>query len=404
MPKFYTFDFNEIDNNKSQTLDHSKYIINKISYAVLNSILFATALFLIMTMFSNKEKKEVEKIALFSALLFFLFSFRDIFNNNRYLVKPFQQGYLHSSHDKIILDSYRFIQATHPDILDLFLHIKHIGSSDQFIEYFKQHSKKGLCTGYTYGLLKQVANNPKAEIDTLSNSIDMFDVVRNQLIMHVATVVGDDFSSKELLHTCCEQCTCRKAEKLLNETYSLPSLFTINSFAGTIENFKLEKSADTLYDLYNDHLSSLGFVPKEKLKKYGNPPSEEILDDEVITEDDKNELKNPEPHYIYNFFKLKEFRNKLIKKKTDYIKRNTETMNLEKFTIAGEISIKQMGPAHSMFYRFQRNSILFFDSNHGFYLFPSTKTFCNGLKEHISKNYKVTESVDLKTFAFHKKK
>lgn len=284
----------------------------------------------------------------------------------------------------MILDSYRFIEATHLDILNTFLQIKDIGSIDQFIEYYKQISKNGLCSGYTYALLKQVANNPKAEIDALINSIDMFDVIKNQLINHVATEVNNDFSKNESLHICCDQCTCRKTKNLMDEVYNLPGLFAINSLAGSIEGFKLEKSTGTFYDLYNNHLSSLGFVPKEKLKRHGNPPRGEMSDDEVMTEEEKNELKKPTPlDYRSDFFGQKKLKDKLIKRKMEYITKNTEAIDLEKFAIAGEIGIEYMNQGHSMFYKFQKNNILFFDSSRGFYLYPSTKTFCNGLKELI---------------------
>ena len=90
----------------------------------------------------------------------------------------------------------------------------------------------------------------------------------------------------------------------------------------------------------------------------------------------------------------------LLQRKLEYIEKNSEMISLNKFTVAGNISIKNTTEGHAMLYKLSKKHILFFDCNYGVYQYPSSEVFCQQLARHLTDNYGDTTEISLKTMLF----
>ncbi len=413
VPKYYYLNFNDLDSKNNTSIDF-KNRISVFDLAKLSSLslLYAVGIFIVLCGLTEDKEKAI-KLSLLTTFIIFCASLKSVFNANHYRLRAFNQAYLENSDHKKISDAYFIFQKKHPNFLKDFMKMKDLSTLEDFISYYRQVSNRGLCTGYTHEILRQIALHPAAEPVMLLDRLEMREIIKHQLFEHIRRqLIKYHFSEIGGIHICYSTCPCRSLKELEIKNRDLPRIVAANTLYAQIEGQGVFKW-QVLKDFFTRHLQGLGFVPPERLCAYGGNHPVQELDDEIVMTSKELEEKRLKPKQMkksntslpllwsaMNFMrKEKEF----IQRKIEYIDKNRKAINLAKYTVAGKIITSNGKEGHTMLYKFAKRHILFFDSNHGLYQYPSSKVFCQQLASHLKSMYANTEQVSLITYLFKAK-
>lgn len=413
MPKYYYLDFSKFDAvpNTSSYLKNrhfARHLVQLIGLMLIGTLFISS-----MKQIIQDNKTEALKLSFLNSFLMVGMLLINILMPNPYCIRTFKQKNLNHSDRKAIHAAYKILQKNYPNFLANFMEIEGLITIEDFIGYCQAFSQKGLCAGYTYEGLRQIALHPNLKPSSLLNQLEMKKVIEHQLIEHIRVSLIR-YHIPEGIHICFPPCPGHQAVDILGKSRNqLPKMIAINTLYGTIESPRIF-DGQKLKDFFTTHLQGLGFVPSRKFNLRGQShPIDEISNRCVITAkevEEKLQLEkeshcNRQAHAtdrIFSMFQSMKKEHELRQRKMEYLHKHRRAINLNKYMIAGHISIKKNGgeSGHAMLYKIAKQHILFFDSNHGLYQYPSSKTFCQELASHLANQYSDTDYLSLKTFLF----